>query len=286
MSPRAVAPVANYQCVLGENPLWNDRDGCIYWEDIDTGRLFRAAHDTLEHENFYTGDVVGGFTFQEDGTLLLFEANRIASLDPVSGRRRVLVENVDSDMQRFNDVTADPEGRVFAGTIGTTDTNGGLYRIDPDGSVRLLWKGTKIANGMGFTTDLARFFWTCTTSRTIFVCDYDRATGELSNRRPFYAAPEGEGDPDGMCVDAENTVYTTRWGGACVLRLSTAGTVAARIDIPVPNVTSVAFGGPHLDTLYITTAGGRGEGGGAEGTLYRVAAESRGQREYRSRVRL
>src|SRR6476659_5047719 len=126
MTEPVIVPVANYHCQVGENPLWNDSDVRIYWEDIDTGRLFRADHATLAHECFYKGEVVGGFTFQEDDKLLLFEADRIAVLDPDTGKRRVIKEGIDSDMVRFNDVIADPEGRVFAGTIGRTDESGGL----------------------------------------------------------------------------------------------------------------------------------------------------------------
>ena len=68
-----VVAVANYQCQTGENPLWNVAENRIYWEDIDSGRLFRAEHQSLEHECFHQGPVIGGFTFQADGSLLLFE---------------------------------------------------------------------------------------------------------------------------------------------------------------------------------------------------------------------
>lgn len=289
MNPSTDAPliaVANYHCVTGENPLWNSRENRIYWEDIDTGRLFRADHATLEHECFYQGDVIGGFTFQEDGTLLLFETDRIASLDPETGRRIVLTEGIDSDMARFNDVIADPHGRVFAGTIGRTEESGGLYRVDLDGSIRLLWKGTGIANGMGFTRDLRRFYWTSSTSRTIFVCDYERATGELLNRRVFHTAPDGEGTPDGLAVDMEDMLWSARWDGHSVVRISPTAEPVSRVELPVPRVSSVAFGGPQLDTLYITTAAGQHGTETEEGTLYRMAAPTRGQREYRSRIKL
>ena len=103
-----VVPVANYHCQVGENPLWDERTGFIHWLDIDTGRLFRASHETLEHECFYQGAVVGAFTFQDDGALLLFEADRIVLLE--NGERRVLLEGIDSDMVRFNDAIADPNG--------------------------------------------------------------------------------------------------------------------------------------------------------------------------------
>jgi D-xylono/L-arabinono-1,4-lactonase len=286
MSDTLVTAVANYHCITGENPLWNEREGRIYWEDIESGRLFRADHATLEHECFYQGGVVGGFTFQEDGTLLLFEVDRIASLDPASGQRVVLTEGIDGDMRRFNDVIADPGGRVFAGTIGRTDETGGLYRVDVDGSIRLLWKGTGCANGMGFTRDLRSFYWTCSTTRILYVCDYDAEHGEVRNRRPFYEAPESEGTPDGLSVDAENTLWSARWGGSAVLRISPEARVTGRVTLPVPRVSSVAFGGPQLDTLYITTAGGKPGSETADGTLYRVPAPTRGQPEFRSRIRL
>jgi D-xylonolactonase len=280
-----VEAVANYHCVTGENPLWNPDDGRIYWLDIETGRIFRAEHRTLEHECFYEGPVVGGFTLQADGSLLLFEADRIVSLGR-DGRRRVLVEGIDPDMKRFNDVIADPEGRVFAGTIGRTYRSGGVYRIEPDGRVRCVLKETCIANGMAFTADARHFYWTDSTNGRIFRFDYDRGTGELSNRVLFHQATDGL-DPDGLTLDTEDRVWSARWGGFAVLRLGPNGEVAERLELPVERVSSVAFGGPELDTLYVTTAVGAPGGTGDDGTLYRVRnTGARGRLEYRSRVRL
>lgn len=284
MSTPAIVSVANYHCLIGENPLWNERDGRIYWEDIDTGRLFRASHETLEHECFYQGEVIGGFTFQADGKLLLFEADRIVELNVETGHRKVMLEHIDPDMERFNDVIADPEGRVYAGSIGRTKQSGGLYRLDPDGSIRVVWKGTGCSNGMGFTGDLRLFYWTCSTTSTIFVANYDRATGELTDRRPYYVAPASEGTPDGIAMDVADHLWTARWGGHTALRMSPDARILERIEFPVARVSSLAFGGPALDTLYVTTAGGTPDGTGPEGTLYRVQVKTPGRLEYRSRI--
>ena len=143
-------PVANYRCEVGENPLWDEREGRLYWVDIDTGRLFRVDHESGEHECFYRGsEKIGGFTCQEDGSLLLFEVDRIAVLGK-DGRRRVITEHIDGDMVRFNDAIADPEGRVFAGSIGKTDQSGGLYRIDRDGSIDSRVEGHGLRERHGF----------------------------------------------------------------------------------------------------------------------------------------
>lgn len=278
-------PVANYHCKVGENPLWDEREGRLYWEDIESGRLFRVDHESGEHECFYRGETVGGFSFQEDGSLLLFEADRIAVLTK-DGKRRVVVQGIDSDMARFNDVIADPEGRVFAGTIGKTDQSGGLYRVDLDGRVTPLWKGTGCANGMGFTADLRNFYWTCSTTRRIFCADYDRASGQLCDRRLFYTAPVEEGTPDGLAIDAAGDLWSARWGGSALVHLAPDARVLGKIAFPVSRVSSAAFGGPNLDTLYVTTAGGQVTDDALDGTLYRVKMAVPGTLEFRSRIQL
>ena len=283
---RELEAVANYHCKVGENPLWDDREGRLYWVDIESGRLFRLDHDSGEHECFHrSAEPIGGFTFQADGSLLLFEVDQIAQLTK-SGQRRVVARGIDGQMQRFNDVIADPEGRVFAGTIGKSDEAGGLYRVDHDGTVSLLWKGTGCANGMGFTPDLQCFYWTCSTTRRIYIADYQRDTGTLVNRREFYRAAIDEGIPDGMTVDRLGHVWTARWGGAALLRLAPDARLVERVELPVPCVSAVAFGGPELDTLYVTTAGGQVDDDGLPGTLYRFRVSDPGSLEFRSRIQL
>ena len=278
--------VANYHCKVGENPLWDEREGRLYWEDIESSRLFRVDHASGEHECFFRGESrIGGFSFQDDGSLLLFEQDRIAVLTK-QGQHRVIAAGIDPDMFRFNDVIADPEGRVYAGTIGKTDQSGGLYRVDLDGTVTPLWKGTGCANGMGFSPDLRQFYWTCSTTRQIYVTRYERETGALTDRRVFYAAPEGEGTPDGLAVDSAGELWSARWGGSSLIHLGGDARVKGKLSFPVSRVSSAAFGGPELDTLYVTTAGGQVDDDALDGTLYRVKMQVPGRLEYRSRIQL
>ena len=280
--------VANYQCQVGENPLWNERDGRLYWADIETGRLFHVDHASGEHQCFYrSADMIGGFSFQADDSLLLFEVDRIGLLSK-AGEYRVLAQGIDSNMVRFNDVIADPEGRVFAGTIGKNAEVGGLYRVDLDGRVERLWSGTACANGMGFTPDLRGFYWTDSTAQLVYIADYDRASGALTNRREFFRAPVEEGIPDGLCVDRAGHLWSARWGGSSLLRHDHEGRVVERVALPVTRVSSATFGGPGLNVLYVTTAGGSPEGpsGAADGTLYRFEVDVPGTAPFRSRIRL
>lgn len=276
--------VADCRCLLAENPLWNVSEQALYWTDIEGAALYRYFPSTQRYERFFAGEVVGGFTFQDDNSILLFETNRIAQLFP-DGRRVILRENIDADMRRFNDVMADPEGRVFAGTNGTTRDNGGLYRADPDGAITRLFQGTGCSNGMAFSPDLKHLYWTCTTTRSIFRFSYQRATGELSEQTLFYSAPEAEGAPDGMTIDTEGNLWTCRWGGSAVLKLSSSGELLDRVVLPVEAVTSAVFGGRDLSELYVTTARGREAADSHAGSIYRITGVGRGLPEFRSTYR-
>ena len=288
MPERTLEPLANYHCRCGENPLWDGRTGLVYWTDIPAGLLFRYNPATGAHECFYRGAVVGGFTLQEDDSLLLFGENRFWTLDP-DGRERTIAEGVDDGMTRFNDVIAAPDGGVFAGTMGKTKESGGVIRIDPDGSSRCLWRGTGCANGMGFSPDRRTFYWTCSTTRRIFAFDFDAATGELTGRRLWKQFAAEEKIPDGMTVDAGGHIWSARWDGFGLFHYAADGELIEKIAFPVAKVSSAIFGGPNMDELYVTTAGGAGMGEPSDkpdGTLYRVKVAARGLPEFRSRVGL
>ena len=130
MQPMQVEPelVADYQCVTGENPLWHEDEGRVYWTDIPTGRLFRYNPANGRHEQFFKGDVIGGFTIQEDGSLLLFMARGAVKLWR-DRRLETLIDEIPQERDtRFNDVIADPRGRVFCGTMSTVKPKASIIR--------------------------------------------------------------------------------------------------------------------------------------------------------------
>ncbi len=276
-------PLANYHCKCGENPLWDDERQLVYWSDIPNGRLFRYDVRTGKHERFYTGDPVGGFTIQSDGALLLFQRNKFSRLH-ADGRVELLKKDIDDGMSGFNDVIADPKGRVFAGTEGKNAQSGGLYRIDQDGNVTRLFLGTGCSNGMAFSLDHRHLFWTCSTTRKIFRFDYDLETGALGNRAEFINVPVEEGIPDGMTMDSEGNFWSARWDGYSIIKHAPTGKEIDRIKFPVAKVSSLIFGGKELDELYVTTAGGSDTSNSDDGTLYRVKVQAKGLPEFKSKV--
>ncbi len=285
MSAFQIEPIANYHCFTGENPLWDERRQLLYWADIPNGRLFQYDPASNEHQKRHEGGVIGGFTFQESGKLLLFRDVDVAEFDPDSGQVEVVLQYTDDSMERFNDVIADPEGRVFAGTIGKTKDSGGLYRVDLDGTFTKLFAGSGCSNGMVFNAELNRFWWTCSSTKKIFQFDYDRATGELSNRSVFLDLSNEKGIPDGLTIDIEGNFWSAVWEGAQLRRFSPEGTRLEGPSLPVPKITSAIFGGPELQDLYVTSASCEENSTGEDGTLYRIKTSTRGRPEFRSRIK-
>ena len=288
MDPEVIADYAN---IVGEGPTWNRLDNKLYWIDIMAGRIFHYDPVAGEHEEFYQGPILGGFTVQEDGSLLLFmEKGAVGVLR--EGKLSYMIDELPGEQEnRFNDIIADPAGRVFCGTMPLDgarigDRLGSLYRLDTDGSTTKLLDGIGISNGLGFTTDRKQMYYTDSVEHSIYLFDYDVETGSISNRRVFVATPDEPGVPDGMTVDAEGYVWSARAGGSVVNRYTPEGVEERTIRLPVKIISSVAFGGADLTDIYVTTIGGdkKDEEGPLAGALFRLQLGIKGLPEFFSRV--
>lgn len=281
--------IADYACECGEGPLWHPMEKRVYWLDIVNPRMFWYDPATGHHEQFDVGRQVGGFTIQADGALLLFmDRGSIGTWK--NGALRLIVEDIPDEREtRFNDVFADSQGRVFCGTMPTRDRLGRLYRLDRDGSIHRVLEGIGCSNGMGLTLDRKGLYYTDSEAYTIYLFDYDEATGELSNRRIFVRHGKEDGLPDGMTVDAHGNVWSAHWDGGCLIRYDVTGRETLRIPFPAKKVSSVIFGGDDYSDMYVTTAGGenKAEEGEGAGALFRLRVPGvRGLPEYYSRILL
>ncbi|MFO0689857.1 MAG: SMP-30/gluconolactonase/LRE family protein [Myxococcota bacterium] len=283
--------VADRPDLLGENPLWHAVEQALYRVDYLRGEVRRFDPATGRDETIYTGPKVSGFTLQADGSLLLLaEGARVVRWQ--DGVPTVLLEGFPgSEGMHFNDCIADPRGRVYTGTVPDdpdryADRVGVLVRIDRDARVTPLVEGIGISNGLGFSPQADRLYFADTLSCRIDVFDYDVDSGNLSNRRLFVDLSAGPGRPDGLAVDHEGHVWSARWDGSAVHRYAPDGREVGRIDFAAKKITSVAFGGPTLSDLFVTSAGGddRANEGAAAGALFRLASGTRGGPPFFSRV--
>jgi sugar lactone lactonase YvrE len=277
--------VADYACLVGENPLWSATERKILWTDITAGFLLRYDPEDGTHERVYTGRPIGGFTIQQDGSLLLFKDRGTITLWNSPDEITVVSEIPAERELRFNDVIADPIGRVFCGTY-TEGRKGRLYRLDTDGTLTMILDGIGCSNGMAFTPDRSGFFYTDSFAHNIYQFDFDEDTGELRHQTVFHSVPESHGFPDGCTVDSEGHLWFALWGGAAIVRLDPKGRVVATIPMPANNITSLTFGGEDLKDIYVTSEGGltRTDGDPLAGALFRIKSRISGRPEFCSRV--
>lgn len=284
--------VADTHCEVGEGPIWHTDEQALYWCDITRGDIYKYVFETDEYEHVHSGPLIGGFTLQTNGSLLLFmEDGRIQEWD--HGRTKTLLEEIPRERNgRFNDVVADPRGRVFAGTVINDDQLAQLYRVESGVTYIAVEAGLDLPNGIAFSPDLEQLYLTDSGQDTdmhggrIYKYEYGEATGEIDNRRTIVDVSDEEGIPDGLTVDAEGDLWSARWNGGCLVRYSSDGTERERIEFPARKVSSATFGGRDFDQLYVTTAclTSREEEGDGAGALFRLQPGVTGRPEFRSEI--
>lgn len=272
----------------GEGPLWNQQERAVYWVDIPPGRLYRFDPDTGENTVAYQHSAaIGGYTFQADGSILLFCAEG-QILRWHDDEITTIVDSIpDEAGGRFNDVIAGPDGHVFCGTMPTANGRARLYRLELDGSLTVLFDDIGLSNGFGFSPDTRTMYHTDTAKRLIYRLDYEPGTGSVANRVVMVEVPEGEGAPDGMATDAEGMIWSARWDGSALFKYSNQGESMGSVPFPVRKVSSVTFGGDDLGMAYVTTAGGPNRGtieGMHAGSLFRIDLGVTGRPAFLSRI--
>jgi sugar lactone lactonase YvrE len=257
--------VLNIEAELGEHPLWSAEDACLYWLDIEKSNINRFTPSSGKNSSWTLPARPGCFALREDGGAIIAAQDGFYKIDFTSGAiERLMPAAHDPALMRFNDGCTDHQGRLWVSTVRidmdlSKTLDNGYYRFDARGLERML-HSVGIPNGTAFSPDGRVMYRAQSETREIFSYDYDAVTGTPSNMRLFATVPEHYGMPDGATVDREGGYWVALAappsgpsnGG--VARFMPDGKLERYFALPVPFVTMVAFGGPNLSTLYITTA--------------------------------
>lgn len=242
---------------LGEGPVWDERAGVLHFVDIE-GRTISCFEPTTRRCRELQLDERVGFALpRRDGGLVCGLQSGLAFVDFDREQvERFATPEPDMPENRFNDAKCDPSGRLWAGTMDTAQVHatGVLYRIDSDLSVHAMDRGYVVTNGPAFSPDGRTMYHNDSSRRIVYAFDCDPVAGTLDHKRVFLQLTESDGFPDGMTVDSEGCVWLAQWGGSCVSRWTPEAERIGSIAVAAPQVTSCAFGGPDMKTLYITTA--------------------------------
>lgn len=241
---------------LGESPVWSADEQALYWIDFYGPTIHCLIEDgevqswTVPHVT-QIGSIVmarGGLLAATDKGLYMVqpETGKVDLYgDPNNGRPGI----------GYNDAKTDRHGRYWVGTYDTAETapRGVLYCLDGAGQTHVGDTGYVVCNGPAFSPEGTTLYFSNSIGRRIMAYDLSAASSTLHNRRLFFELPAHEGMPDGLTVDAEGNVWVAHYGGGLLSRLSPTGRRIARYAVPALNVTSLCFGGPDLDTLFVTT---------------------------------
>jgi sugar lactone lactonase YvrE len=244
---------------IAEGPFWDQEKQHFYWVDIleRTINIYNPAAD--ENKVIQLDKMIGALIpTTEQGKLLTALEDGLYLIDAETAEQKFLV-NPESNIEqtRFNDGKCDRKGRFWVGTMDLEEDRpiGSLYCLDQELNLKEKLNDIKISNGLAWSLDNQIMYYIDSPTKEVSAFDYDFETGKISNRRVIVKFYEGEGVPDGMTIDAEGKLWIAHFGGAQVSRWNPeTGEKIDKVELPVSNVTSCAFGGENLDELYITTA--------------------------------
>lgn len=234
----------------GEGPLWDARTGTLIWLDMLRGDVLAMTPGSTAVHRTHVGEVAACVVPRAAGGWLLAIERGFAFWQEDGSIERVAELWADPSV-RMNEGACDPQGRFFCGSMAfdASPARGALYRLDPDLSITVVHQQITISNGLGWSPDGEKAYYIDSPTQRIDLC-----TPDLRSRQPFIEIPATSGLPDGLAVDAEGGIWVALWGGSAVHRYGSRGTLDAVIELPVRQVTSCAFGGEDLKTLFITTS--------------------------------
>lgn len=250
--------IVDVKTTLGEGPLWDVEQQRLYWIDATGMRVFRATPDGREIRAWDVPSRVGSIAIRKDGNGAICSlAKGFYALDFHTGDSSLIAEiEPERPSNWINDGKVDRRGRFFAGTMDSQESgpNGALYRLDPDFKVAKIESGIIVSNGPCWSPDDKIFYFADSWSGEIWKYDFDVATGTVSNRRTFVTLDTSRGGAaDGSTVDAEGCLWNAQVYDSKLIRYRPDGAVDRVIEMPVKKVTSVNFGGPNLDILFVTS---------------------------------
>lgn len=245
------------RCAGGENPMWDPAKQVLHYIDNSARKVhtYDPASGTARTLEMPAG--ITTLVLRQGGGAVVTLRSGVHFLDLDTGALEAVHPLPDPPPHVFNDGKVDVRGRFIIGASTANFANpgpdGGLFRLDPDRSLTRLDAGVHFSNSPCWSPDGTTLYFSDSWISTTYAYDYEVETGGVSNRRPFVNTSDLGGLPDGATVDADGLFWVAVFRAGKIAAYRPDGALERLIDMPVKLVSSVAFGGPELDRLYVTT---------------------------------
>ncbi|KFE34940.1 SMP-30/gluconolactonase/LRE family protein [Thioclava atlantica] len=271
------------RCLLGEGPLWHPERGQLFWFDILGAKML--SRDGEGPRVWEIGEMASAAGWVDAQTLVISTETGLRRFDIATGAHEPLVRIEDRNtVTRSNDGRADPMGGFWVSTMGKALERGAgsIYRYF-EGVVEPLFRDITVPNAICFTPDGRRAYFADTPTSRILTVALD-AQGWPAEAPEIFVDLKEEGlKPDGAVLDIEGGLWNAQWSAGRVARYDREGRFDRAIAVPGRFSTCPAFGGPDLESLFVTSAQ-EGESDPAQGCTFRVEAGVAGLSEARVRL--
>jgi L-arabinonolactonase len=253
MTPLHILEVKNE---LGEGVLWDARIQMAVWTDIQSAYFWQWQPGS-EPKSFALPQRLGSIALTDTpGTYLGAFEDGFARFTPATGAFDMLAPvTTDHAHLRLNDGRVDHSGTFWAGSMAEAKGHplGNLWRYDGGGRATPFLGDIKIPNSLCWNCDGTQMYFADSPCQTIWRYAFDPWLGPVGEPKIFVTTT-GDRYPDGSCVDSEDHLWNAQWGSGEVVRYRPDGSIERRIALPVTQPSCVAFGGPDLNLLLVTTA--------------------------------
>ena len=251
-----IACVVQSHDALGESCIWCPATGRIWWVDILKPCLQSFEPATGAHRVFpLAGRNCGCLALRKGRRPGVGHRARLAWVRsgdrPARASPRCRARPARQPLQRRTLRPARPPlDRHHAQR--NSRASGSFYRIEPDRSVPTPVRRHQVPNSTTFAPDDRTLYSRLVSPHDLGLRFRYRGGRDLK-RRVFADLTNHRGAPDGSCVDAEafSGTRNSAANASCAMRRTAR---RPHIDLPVTNPTCCCFGGPGLDTLYVTSS--------------------------------
>ena len=248
--------ICKHRCIIGESPVWNDFEKCLYFTNGMENELCILDVYTNKLTVRKLAKGAAAYAFTKDNRLIVSRWDGVYILND-DDTEEALYDTSKTNIVYGNDMKAGPDGRLYVGTLsekkaGISDRiDGKLYSIDKSGNVRVLLDNIDVSNGLDWSIDEKYFYHTDSGTKIIKEYSFDKETGNIE----FTGRQVRVEGVDGFTVDTDNNLLAACWGYGHVAVVDTASLeVKSFIDIPVRIPASCGFAGNNMELLAITTA--------------------------------